>query len=283
MMRKKFLGASLIVLALLLAGEASAQIISGQGAAANSANVTQWNGTTVATGNGTTSAGTLRVTLSSDSTGQVALASGSATVGKIDILGNAGGILDFAGQNATQPANSLLVGCAFNTSPTAVTSGNATQVQCDSAGNALVKVNTSLPTGSNVLGKVGIDQTTAVTTNGVVIAPVAGSAAGITPVVSAAAEGSHVFKASAGNAYSIYVTTGATAGYLMVFNATAAPADGAVTPIDCIQAPANTTVSLSYSSGPPDVFSTGITGVFSSTGCFTKTISATAFFKGRVV
>lgn len=105
---------------------------------------------------------------------------------------------------------------------------------------------------------------------------------GITPVVSSAAEGSHVLKASSGNLYSLYVTTGATAGFLMTFNATAAPADGAVTPVECVAVAANQTTAASFNSGPPDAYSTGIVAVFSSTGCFTKTVSATAFFKGRV-
>lgn len=117
---------------------------------------------------------------------------------------------------------------------------------------------------------------------GVQIAPTSSSTNGITAVVSASAEGSHVLKASAGNLYSIYVTTGVTAGYLMVFNATSAPVDGAVTPNQCVWAPANATTSVNYGSGPPGVYSTGITAVFSSTGCFTKTASATAFFHGRV-
>lgn len=104
----------------------------------------------------------------------------------------------------------------------------------------------------------------------------------ITPIVSAAAEGSHVLKTSGGQLYSLYVTTGATAGFLMTFNATSAPGDGAVTPVECVQVPANTTVSVSFGPGPPDAYATGITAVFSSTGCFTKTVSATAFFKARV-
>lgn len=139
-----------------------------------------------------------------------------------------------------------------------------------------------LGTSAAIAGKFGIDQTTAVTTNGVVIAPTAAAAAGITPVVSAAAEGSHVLKSGAGNLYSLYVSTGAAAGYLMTFNATSAPADGAVTPVECIAVPANSTASAFNGSGPPDAYSTGITAVFSTTGCFTKTVSATAFFKGRV-
>ena len=68
---------------------------------------------------------------------------------------------------------------------------------------------------------------------------------------------------------SLYVTTGATAGYVMTFNATGAPADGTVTPIECVMAPANSTVSISFD-GPPDIYSIGIVAVFSTTGCFLR-------------
>ena len=112
-------------------------------------------------------------------------------------------------------------------------------------------------------------------------APSSSSSAGITPVVSSAAEGSHVLKASAGNLYGLSATSGASAGYVMVFNATSAPADGAVTPIFCYSIPATSSLGSDYS-GAPAVFATGITIVFSTTGCFTKTISATAFFAGSV-
>lgn len=115
-----------------------------------------------------------------------------------------------------------------------------------------------------------------------VTGPSSASSAGITPVVSTAVESNHILKGSAGNLYGVYITTGATPGFMMVFNATTAPADGAVTPNQCIVAPANSTTGLTFNSGPPSVFSTGITAVFSSTGCFTKTASATAFFNGRV-
>lgn len=104
----------------------------------------------------------------------------------------------------------------------------------------------------------------------------------ITPVVSTAAEGGHVLKSSAGSLYGVYVTSGATAGYLMVFNATSVPGDGAVTPVECVPVPANSVVSLNYGPGPAAAFSTGITAVFSTTGCFTKTVSNTAFFQGFV-
>lgn len=103
-----------------------------------------------------------------------------------------------------------------------------------------------------------------------------------TPIRSSAAEGSRVFKASPGTLYALYVTTGASAGYLMTFNATSAPADGAVTPVNCVYVPATTTIALSWAPQPPEYYSTGITAVFSTTGCFTKTVSATAFFHALV-
>lgn len=84
-------------------------------------------------------------------------------------------------------------------------------------------------------------------------------------VRSASSESSHVLKAGPGNLYSVNAT-GAT-GYLMVFDATSAPADGAVTPVICVPAGS----SVSYLPGPPAYFSTGIVAVLSSTGCFTKT------------
>ena len=112
--------------------------------------------------------------------------------------------------------------------------------------------------------------------------PSSSAAVAITPVSSTTAESSHILKGSAGNLYSVYVTTGATLGYLMAFNATSAPADGAVTPVDCIPVAANSTASLASNGAPPTAFSIGITVVFSSTGCFTKTASATAFFRGAV-
>jgi hypothetical protein len=69
-----------------------------------------------------------------------ALPTGSNTVGKVDILGNAGAAMDAAGQNASSPANELIVGGQFNTTPTTITSGNVSPLQLDASGNLLVNV-----------------------------------------------------------------------------------------------------------------------------------------------
>lgn len=145
--------------------------------------------------------------------------------------------------------------------------------------NSVLPVN--LNAGSSVVGKFGIDQTTDITTNGVEIAPTAAAAAGIAPVVSTAVEANHVLKAGAGNLYGFQVTSGGTSGFVMVYNSVSAPADGAVTPAKCFELPANSTIGVDFAPIPM-VLTTGITIGFSSTGCFTKTASATAFFSGHV-
>lgn len=94
----------------------------------------------------------------------------------------------------------------------------------------------------------------------------------------AVAAGSLILKASAGNLYGYDVCSGASAGYLMVFDSATVPADGTVTPKRVHAIAAN--ASLSRSFNPPIRCASGITLVFSTTGAFTKTISATAFLAG---
>jgi hypothetical protein len=120
---------------------------------------------------------------------------------------------------------------------------------------------------------------------GVGIIPNSSANAAIVPVVSTAAENSHILKTTAGNLYSVYATNlTATAGFLVLLNASGPPADGAITPLECVPLPANGTASLNYNPGPVARFSTGIVAVATSaTSCFTKTTGTiTAFFKGAV-
>lgn len=91
----------------------------------------------------------------------------------------------------------------------------------------------------------------------------------------AVAAGSLIAKASAGNCYGFNVVAGASAGYLLLFDSTTVPADGTVTPKKAYVVAANASLSVSFDI--PRRFGTGITAVFSTTGPFTKTISATAF------
>lgn len=116
--------------------------------------------------------------------------------------------------------------------------------------------------------------------NKTVQTPTDSAGAALTTTATAAVAGSLVLKASAGNLYGYNVVAGATAGYLMIFNSTTAPADGAVTPLVCVAVAANASVDRSFDI--PRRFTTGITMVFSTTGPFNKTVSNTAFLAGAV-
>lgn len=126
-----------------------------------------------------------------------------------------------------------------------------------------------LPTGA---------ATSANQTNGNQVTKV--TAMGLTPATTTAVASSQVLKASAGTLYGGAVTA-TVAGYLLIFNATSLPANGAVTPVKCLSVPAGQTVSFSADAGTAWTFSTGITLGYSTTGCYTLTASATAFFTGQ--
>lgn len=115
--------------------------------------------------------------------------------------------------------------------------------------------------------------------NKTVQTPTDSAGAAIVPVVSSALSTGQVLKASAGNLYG-YNVVATVAGYLMIFNSTTVPADGAVTPVYCLPLAAGAGVDRSFDI--PRRFSAGITLVFSSTGPYTKTASATAFLGGAV-
>lgn len=144
--------------------------------------------------------------------------------------------------------------------------------------------------GSNIpSGTVKIDQTTPGATNGVVVNSGVVTLSGtITPtartaVTSTSLEANHVITGAAGSLYSFEVqadsTLSAAAWWIMVYNATSAPGDGAVTPIKCYQMSAGT-LGASYAFPNPIAFSTGITIGVSTTGCLTKTASAHAIISG---
>lgn len=101
------------------------------------------------------------------------------------------------------------------------------------------------------------------------------------PIAGAAVASNSVLSAAPAALVSASVVAGASAGFMLIFDAVAAPADGAVTPKYCYPVAANAAVSTPPWLVPPS-FSTGIVVVFSTTGCFTKTASATAFIVGTV-
>lgn len=204
---------------------------------------------------------------------------------------------------ATDSGNPVKIGCKYSASYSSLTDQQRGNVACNAFGNILVSVaGAPIAIGDSVtpnmtLGNNAVTPSTSIIPtvlpqvwNGtsisvqrgdtlgswVNVAPSSTAAVGTASSVTGAVASALVVKASAGNLYGINVVAGASAGFVLVFNATTAPADGAVTPVRCIPLAAGAGIELNYR-GPPLAFSTGITVVFSTTGCFAKTASATAF------
>lgn len=125
----------------------------------------------------------------------------------------------------------------------------------------------------------GASQTTSTGVAASVALPHLSAVAAIPSTATSVAASSIVLKASAGNLFSVCVNAGASAGYLLIFDATSAPADGVVTPVFSIPVAANSFYTTDWAY--PIRCATGITLVFSTTGPYTKTASATAFLSGQ--
>ena len=127
---------------------------------------------------------------------------------------------------------------------------------------------------ANVVSIQGVSGGTAlpVTTTPVAITPVAASSS---------LESSHILKGSGGNFFGVQVNTTSASEWVMLFNATTAPSDGAVTPVAWWQVNASSTLSVSEMPGL--ALSTGIVIVCSTTGPFTKTASALCTFGAGIV
>ena len=97
-----------------------------------------------------------------------------------------------------------------------------------------------------------------------------------------AASSALVVKSQGASLYDVNIVSGAAAGYLLVIDAKAEPADGAVTPALCLPVAANTGIDLNMRAEPVR-FVSGVVIVFSTTGCFVKTASATAFISASAM
>lgn len=164
------------------------------------------------------------------------------------------GVAVASAQTITNPPLPNTIGAAYNASPPTLSDGTAGWLQLDSVGSL------------RVTGTVS-----------------SGADAASTVISTAALASSLVVKASAGNLYSFEVaadsTLSAAAWWIMIFNATSLPSDGAVTPAKCYAMPLGTT-SYAGAFPFPARFGTGITIGVSTNGCFTLAASVHAFISG---
>lgn len=159
------------------------------------------------------------------------------------------------------PAGMLAALGVYNSSAPTLTTGQISPLQLDAAGN-LKTVASGTPSGNQTVQVDGAEISTTST---------------------AALAANQIIKSSAGQLYSFNVsadsTLSAAAWWIMIYNATTAPADGAITPAKCYAMTLGTT-SYSAAFPSPVPFATGITIGVSTTGCFTKTASTHAFISG---
>jgi hypothetical protein len=102
------------------------------------------------------------------------------------------------------------------------------------------------------------------------------------PIPSASLESNHVLRTGAGNLYGFqanFVTCASAPCWVMVFDATALPSNGTVTPVKWYQANQNQTIGVRYS--PPLKMTTGIVVGCSTTGPFTLTATAQCAISGE--
>ena len=109
------------------------------------------------------------------------------------------------------------------------------------------------------------------------------SSGGLIPNSSSALAANQTIKASSGNLYSFEVsadnTLSAAPWWIMIYDATSAPGDGAITPLKCYAIPSNTSFFTAAWLTPIKFVNGLIIGV-STTGCYTKTASIHAFISG---
>lgn len=183
------------------------------------------------------------------------LRNGLVAIGALAFIGTIGAIADYA---LTQGSGTNFASKVISTVHYAagvICDATVGETQCaavDTHGQQLIDVNTSnnnlytaitspIASGSNIIGKVGIDQTTPGTTNAVqAIAGTSGGTSSAGGVMANSTNSTNV-KASAGQIYSVQTgnISATVPAYLKLYDKATAPTCGTDTPVKRIVIPAN--------------------------------------------
>jgi hypothetical protein len=169
----------------------------------------------------------------------------------------------------TAPAGVIVQGGIYNTTEPTLTTGTVGREEVDVNGNTLINIKGGLGAGYGAPLFTSPEP-----------APAPNSANFPNVGQNTTAASSLVLKASAGALYSISISDPTAAGFLMVFNSATVPADGTVTPVECLPVSINGYAALTYNPYG-EWFTTGISVALSSTGCFTKTTVPTGLIHGQ--
>ena len=174
------------------------------------------------------------------------------------------------GSTATTNSIPLPPGCGY-----AVDVGNASNATYVSAITAASTATLRITQGDTVPQAFCVGATTGTYTfNGALTSTVPPTA--VAPTASADGVSNFIAKGAAGTLFGFAVKVTASAGFVMAFDATTLPANGAVTPKLCMPVAAN--AGWTFSPPVPLAFLTGIVLGFSTSGCDTLAASTTAKF-----
>lgn len=177
-----------------------------------------------------------------------------------------------------QPGSPTIAGCAYNASPPTLTDGLGGWTQCDATGNLRITgtVATSGTTAATQSGTWTVQPGNTANTTPWLFTPIPSTTLGGLTSSQTPAAATNVAVSGAHNLFGIQVTTTGSAGRAMLFDATALPANGAVTPKKCWSLAASTTTAISWNT--PITNATGITVGFSTgADCYTLTAANAEF------
>lgn len=181
-------------------------------------------------------------------------------------------------QVITQPGPPTIVGCAYNSSPPTLTDGLGGWTQCDSTGNLRV-TGTFASSGTTAVTQSGtwtVQPGNTANTTPWLFTPIPSATLGGLTSSQTTAAATNLAVSGAHNLFGLQITTAGSAGRAMLFDATALPANGAVTPKKCWSLAANTTTTVSWDT--PITNATGITVGFSTgADCYTLTAANAEF------
>jgi len=216
-----------------------------------------------------------------DSTGTNAASVTASNAVKVDLSSTAANAtaVKVDGSAVTQPVS----GTVTATGNTTQLGGNAINLGTGATGSGTQRTVTASDSP-----EIAILNTISTNTGASLPPAPAGSGNVLTGTSCGSAVSSCVLKASAGNLYGVYAEC-TSACWLMVFNATSLPANGATTAgnasgnlVECIDVAAGSSRSLTYPVFPR-ALTVGITVAISSTACATLTASTVGFVSGTVM
>lgn len=204
-------------------------------------------GVAIAQGTGVRSSGTMRVTVATDdvvpvtgtfwqATQPVSIAANVTVVGTGTFVTQS--VCTNSGTFAVQAAQSGTWTVGLSAAQTLAT---VTTVSTVTVVSAVTAITNALPAGSNLLGKVGIDQTTPGTTNGVSVVATSLGGLSLYSLIAVGTSGDATnVKASAGKVCWVYVVNGASSvRYLKFYDSASAPTAGSGTPVLRLPIPPN--------------------------------------------